>query len=144
MNLGPEISSKTTRRKPTIEPLNSAITIATLALDKKATDLAVIDVRNLASYADFVVVCSGASDRQVSALAQTISKTMSQAGVKCRGIEGKDSGRWVLMDFGDVVVHIFYDPIRAAYDIEGLWPEAPHVAIPGYDRKRDLGYAQFA
>jgi len=50
----------------------------------------------------------------------------------------------VLMDYGDVVVHIFYDPIRATYDIEGLWPEAPQVAIPGYDRKRDLGYAQFA
>lgn len=103
-----------------------------------------LDVRNLASYADYVVVCSGSSDRQVSALAQSIEKHMRQAGVKCVGVEGKDSGRWVLMDYGDVVVHIFYDPIRATYDIEGLWPEAPQVAIPGYDRKRDLGYAQFA
>ena len=69
---------------------------------------------------------------------------MRQQGVKCRGIEGKDSGRWVLMDYGDIVVHIFYDPLRPAYDIEGLWPEAPQITIPGYDRKRDQGYAQFA
>ncbi len=91
-----------------------------------------------------VVVCSGGSDRQIGALAQSIEKEMSRAGVKCKGIEGKDSGRWVLMDYGDVVVHIFYDPIRHTYDIEGLWPEARPVAVPGYDRKRDTGYAQFA
>lgn len=54
------------------------------------------------------------------------------------------SGRWVLLDFGDVVVHIFYDPIRHLYDLEGIWPEAPQVPVPGYDRKRDVGYAQFA
>ncbi len=113
-------------------------------MDKKAIDLAILDVRNLASYADFVVVCSGSSDRQVTALAHGIEKAMAQVGVKCRGIEGMESGRWVLLDFGDVVLHVFYDPIRANYDIEGLWPEAPHLEIPGYDRKRDVGYAQFA
>ncbi len=69
---------------------------------------------------------------------------MSQAGTKCLGIEGTDSGRWVLMDYGDIVVHIFLEPIRGAYDIEGLWPDARNVEVPGYDRKRDMGYAQFA
>lgn len=90
------------------------------------------------------MVCSGTSDRQVSALAQTIEKQMSRQGVSCRGVEGLESGRWALLDFGDVVVHVFYDPIRHLYDVEGLWPEAPQVEVPGYDRKRDLGYVQFA
>lgn len=104
----------------------------------------VLDIRPLAAYTEFVVVCSGSSDRQVAALAQSIDKSMNQAGVKCRGVEGKESGRWVLMDYGDVVVHVFYDPIRHLYDIEGLWPDAETVKVPGYDRKRDVGYAQFA
>lgn len=103
-----------------------------------------MDVRNLVSYADFVVVCSGSSDRQVTAVSQAIEKQMLEAGVKCRGVEGRDAGRWVLMDFADVVVHVFLEPIRPMYDIEGLWREAPQVEVPGYDRKRDIGYAQFA
>ncbi len=90
------------------------------------------------------MICSGSSDRQVTSLAQSLQRELGDTGVKCRGIEGQESGRWVLMDFGDVVVHIFHEPIRQAYDLDGLWPEAPHVEVPGYDRKRDIGYAQFA
>lgn len=132
------------RRDRTIDAHNLALEAAATALDKKATDLALLDVRTLVSYADYVLVCSGSSDRQLSAVAQAIEKKLGESGKKCRGIEGRDSGRWVLMDFGDIVVHVFHDQFRSVYDIEGLWPEAPKVAIPGYDRKRDIGYAQFA
>lgn len=132
------------RRIAPIDSKNLALRIAQLALDKKATDLAILDVRTLASYADYVMICSGSSDRQVTALAHNIQRDLVAAGVKCHGIEGQESGRWVLMDFGDVVVHIFHEPMREMYDLEGLWPEAPQVEIPGYDRKRDVGYAQFA
>lgn len=144
MNPGTGIDSLISQEDTDIESQDTALRIAAHALDKKATDLVVLDVRKLASYAECVVVCSGSSDRQVSALAQSIEKHMSQAGVKCLGIEGTESGRWVLMDFGDVVVHIFYDPIRPTYDIEGLYRSAPQIEIPGYDRRRDHGYAQFA
>ena len=90
------------------------------------------------------MICSGSSDRQVTALAQNIERSLGESGVKCHGIEGQESGRWVLMDYGDIVVHIFHEPMRHMYDLEGLWPDAPQVEIPGYDRKRDVGYAQFA
>ena len=95
------------------------------------------------------MICSGNSDRQLGSLAQSIQKFMSQAAdgeesAKCLGVEGSDSGRWVLLDYGDVVIHIFYDPIRPMYDIESMWSDAPSVEVPGYDRKRDMGYAQFA
>ena len=101
-----------------------------------------MDVRSLVSYAEYVVVCSGSSERQVGALAQAVQKQMAEAGLRCKGVEGVEGGRWVLMDFGDVVLHVFNESVRSLYDIEGLWPEAPHVDVPGYDRKRDqLGYA---
>ena len=139
------IASKGFQEAPPIDSRQAALKLASLVLDKKATDLVVMDVRNLVSYAEYVVVCSGSSERQVGAVAQAVQKQMAEAGVRCRGVEGVEGGRWVLMDFGDVVLHVFNEGARSLYDIEGLWPEAPLVAVPGYDRKRDqLGYAQFA
>lgn len=135
---------ETQRRVSPIDSHNLALEVAATALDKKAFDLALLDVRKLVSYAEYVLVCSGSSDRQLAGVAQAISKKMLEGGVRCRGIEGIDSGRWVLMDFGDVVVHIFLDPVRGLYDLEGLFHMAAQVEIPGYDRKRDQSYAQFA
>ena len=138
------IGSEPVRRLPTIDSHNLALEAANTALDKKAFDLALLDVRKLVSYTEYVLVCSGSSDRQLAAVAQAIEKRMAESGVRCRGVEGVDSGKWVLMDFGDVVVHVFLDPIRGHYDLEGLFHEAPQVEIPGYDRKRDQSYAQLA
>lgn len=132
------------RRVSPIDSRDLALGAAATVLDKKCFDLALLDVRKIVSYAEYVLVCSGSSDRQLAAVASAVEKRMQEAGVKCRGIEGVDSGRWVLMDFGDVVVHVFLDPVRHLYDLEGLFHMAANVEIPGYDRKRDQNYAQFA
>jgi ribosome-associated protein len=144
INSPPELTAfpQPPRRVSPIDSHNLALEAAAAALDKKAFDLALLDVTKIVSYAEYVLVCSGSSDRQLAAVAQAIVKKMQDAGVKSKGVEGIDSGRWVLIDFGDVVVHVFLEPVRHLYDLEGLFHMAGQVEIPGYDRKRDQSYAQ--
>ena len=115
----------------TREARQTALHIAAAALEKKALNVEIIDVRGKVDYADFVVVMSARSDRQVSALASGIRTTLKQDhGVQCMGVEGLPKGNWVLMDFSDVVVHIFHRDTRGYYDLEALWIDAARV---GYD-----------
>ena len=100
------------------------------ALDKKACDLIVLDVRDLTSIADYFIVCSGRSDRQVQSIAQGLQDEGGEEGVKPFAVEGTQRGHWVLMDFSDVIVHIFYEPIREFYDLDGLWGDAPKAQLP--------------
>lgn len=109
--------------------LRAARIAAAAALDKKAEDVVILDVRELAGYTDYFVVASGTSDRQVSAIADSIEEQMKKAGERPIGIEGYTRGHWVLMDFGDVVAHVFYDEARAFYDIEGLWADARRMPL---------------
>jgi ribosome-associated protein len=114
-----------------------ALAIADAALDKKAVNVQIIDVYGKVDYADYLVVMSGRSDRQVAALARGIAEGVEQStGERCAGIEGLPEGAWVLMDFGDVVVHIFHDDVRGYYDLESLWIDARRVAVPGADASR--------
>lgn len=83
-----------------------------------------LDVRTLSSFTDFFIICSGQSPRQVLALARYVEDAMAEVGVKPLGREGLEEGRWVLLDFNDVIVHIFHQPVREFYDLEGLWSEA--------------------
>lgn len=99
------------------------------ALDKKAIEPVLIDVCGLASYADFIAVVSGRSDRQVDAIAEGVCQAMAQIGRRPLGREGARNGRWVLIDFGDVVLHVFYHPLREVFDIESLWIDAPRVKL---------------
>ena len=99
------------------------------ALDKKALLPVLIDVSSLASYTDFIGIVSGRSDRQVDAIADGITQAMKARGRSLLGQEGTGSGRWTLLDFGDVVIHVFYHPVREFYDLESLWVDAPRVAI---------------
>ena len=101
-----------------------------LALEKKACDLVVLDVRELTSIADYFVICSGRSDRQVQSIAQGLAENSSGSGLKPLAIEGASRGHWVLLDFADVIVHIFYEPVRKFYDLDGLWGHAPIVELP--------------
>lgn len=95
----------------------------------KALDIVVLDVRDLASFADSFIICSGRSHRQVTAMAQHIEQDLKAKGIRLLGMEGLREGHWVLMDFGDVIVHIFYEPVRAFYDLESLWSDAKRIDL---------------
>lgn len=87
--------------------------------------MVVLDVRHLTSIADFFIICSGNSHRQVAALASNLEEALQAEGVRPLGVEGYQEARWILLDCADVIVHIFYQPWREFYDLEGLWLEAP-------------------
>jgi ribosome-associated protein len=98
-------------------------------LGMKAFNVVVIDVRGIASYADTFIICSGRSHRQVTAIAEFVERALKSKGIKPLGVEGLRDGHWVLMDYGDVIIHVFYEPIRTFYDLEGLWSDAPRIKI---------------
>ncbi|MBC8208738.1 MAG: ribosome silencing factor [Desulfobulbaceae bacterium] len=106
-----------------------ATILAQAALDHKAEDLLVIDVRGRASFADFFVIMSGRSTRHVQGLAETLEAEVRSKRVNMSKAEGLQEGNWVLLDFGDVIVHIFYHEQRSFYDLEGLWHNAPRIEI---------------
>jgi len=100
------------------------------ALGKKAFDLVILDVRDLTSIADVFIICSGRSNRQVSAIAEFIQVELKKQGLKPLSVEGKKEGHWVLLDYGHVIIHVFYEPVRTFYDLEGLWIDAKKVTTP--------------
>jgi ribosome-associated protein len=107
-----------------------AILVAVAAIEKKASGLEVIDVAGRVDYADFLVLMSGRSDRHVTALSAAIEDALRKRNKRALAVEGLPHASWVLMDFGDVVVHVFQDDARAAYDIDGLWMDARRVPVP--------------
>ncbi len=107
-----------------------AVAIAIAALDKKAHALEILDVAGKVDYADFLVLMSGKSDRQVAALAQGIEEALRKLGKRALSIEGLPHAIWVLMDFGDVVVHVFQEDSRQLYDLDGLWMDAKRIPLP--------------
>ncbi len=100
------------------------------ALDHKAYDLVVLEMAGISSIADYFVICSGRSDTQVQAIADAIDENLRGRGERPLAVEGVPHGQWVLMDYGDVVVHIFYVPVREFYNLERLWVRAPRVELP--------------
>jgi len=122
--------SDTTRDAARVHASRLAAEIAIdAALEKKALLPVLLDVSERASYTDFIVIVSGRSDRQVEAIAAYVREVMEERGWRLIGREGAGGGRWTLLDFGDVVVHAFYHPVREMYDIEGLWIDAPRVKL---------------
>jgi len=102
-------------------------------MGKKAIDIEVLDVRGLTSVSDIFIICSGRSNRQVSAIAEYIQVNLKKHAIKPLSVEGKKEGHWVLLDYGHVIIHVFYEPVRAFYDLEGLWIDAKRI-----DAKRFL------
>jgi len=96
---------------------------------KKALDLLLLDVGAISGYADYLLLASGRSTRQAGAIAEGIERTLKKAGIKPLGLDGIKEGRWALLDFGDVVVHVFHQPVREFYDLESLWSDAPRVEV---------------
>lgn len=103
--------------------------MADLALERKALDVVVIDLRNRSAYADFLVIASGTSDRHVQAIVEHIDESLGKAGTKALGVEGLREGQWALADFGSVVVHVFHQYTRQVYDLEAMWRDAPRLAV---------------
>lgn len=106
------------------------------ALGKKAMNLVALDVRNLTSFADVFIICSGRSNRQVNAIAEHIQVDLKKHKIKPLSVEGKQDGHWVLLDYGHVIIHVFYDPVREFYDLEGLWLDAPRIETPAIKKQK--------
>ncbi|MBS1960034.1 MAG: ribosome silencing factor [Bdellovibrionales bacterium] len=100
------------------------------AANKKAESIKVLDLRPVSSFTDYFVICSGQSDRQVQAIADSICIELEESEFKPISVEGYKDGRWIVIDYGDVVVHVFHDALRDYYDIENLWFDAKRVSIP--------------
>jgi ribosome-associated protein len=99
-------------------------------LGKKAAHVVALDVRELTSIADVFIICSGRSNRQVVAIAEHIERQMRKHQIKPLSVEGTAEGHWVLMDYGHVIVHVFFESVRSFYDLEGLWSDARRIPIP--------------
>ena len=113
-----------------ISSWEKALLLTRFALDRKACDLVVLDVHEHTSIADYFIVCSGRSDRQVQSIAQGIEENAAEEGFKPFAVEGAQRGHWALIDFSDVIVHVFYEPVREFYDLDGLWGHAPRAELP--------------
>jgi len=115
--------------KESIDGKERVLLCVNASLKKKAKDLIILNVKELSSFADYFIICSGTSDRQVQAIASSIQENLKEFGIIPLGVEGERLGKWVLMDYNDVIIHIFYEPIRLFYDIERLWSDAPRMEI---------------
>lgn len=102
-------------------------------LGRKAEGVVMLDVGGLTSLADTFIICSGRSNRQVTAIAEHVRTELKKQNIALLSIEGLKEGHWVLMDYGGVVIHVFYDPVRKFYDLEGLWADAPRISTPALD-----------
>jgi len=123
------------RKRPTAErhsseTVHTALAVARAALEKKAANLEIIDLVGKADYADYLVLMSANTDRHVRAIADEIQDELRKQKIRPLSVEGLTAGTWVLLDYGDVVVHVFQESSRALYDIDGLWLDAARVPVP--------------
>ena len=106
-------------------------------LGKRALNIVALDVAEMTSYADVFIFCSGRSNRQVIAIAENIKADLKKHEIKPINVEGTKDGHWVLLDYGHVIIHVFYEPIREFYDLEGLWVDAKRIMTPTLKKHRD-------
>jgi ribosome-associated protein len=97
--------------------------------DVKAKDIVVLDVASISDVTDFFIVASGRSDRQVQGITNRVMEELTLMGIKPLSVEGYEDGQWVLIDCGEVVVHVFYEPVRELYDLESLWMRARRLEM---------------
>lgn len=112
-----------------IESYQVLETVVKAADSKHAEDIMALDVQNISLLADYFVICHGNSDRQVLAIMDEVVEKAEEQGVEVKRIEGKETAKWILVDLGDVVVHIFHQSERSFYNLEKLWADAPLVNI---------------
>jgi len=114
--------------------LELAQLLSQAALDKKAENLVILDVKEISSFTDYFVIMSGRSTRHVQGLADAVDSAVSKKRIKDGNTEGLKEGLWVLLDYEDVVVHVFYKDVRDFYDLEGLWHDAARIQVNGEEQ----------
>ncbi len=115
--------------KPQLTAPERAIKCAALALDKKGLDVRVLEIDKISSIADFLVLATGRSDKQVQAIADSVRQGLKKFG-KALDMEGEKEGKWIVIDYGDVIVHVFLEEMRRYYNLDDLWGAAPELPIP--------------
>jgi ribosome-associated protein len=113
-----------------VEPANNLMIAARAAGEKKATDTVILDLRDIASFTQYFVICTGASTRQVQAISNSVEEELRKSGRRPSHIEGYSSAEWILLDYGDFIVHVFSAASRRFYDLERLWRDAKRVEMP--------------
>lgn len=127
---------KSIQTDPQLDPFIETI------LERKAHRLVVLDVSELTSYADYFLVCSGRSNRQVAGIAEHIKKTLRQKGMRPISVDGIKEGQWALLDYGNVIIHVFYESVRDFYDLEGLWADATRIRTPAMEAEDDAALGE--
>ena len=115
----------------------TALAVAKAALDKKAANVDIINLVGKTDYTDYLVLMSGNSDRHVQALADHIQRELKKQKIRPMSVEGLEASTWVLIDYSDVVVHVFQESTRAVYDLDGLWLDASRVPLPAPENLDD-------
>lgn len=124
------MTAKRAKRKNELPGRRLAIEVARLAKDRNCEDILVLDLRELSPVTEHFVIATGTSNRQLRSLCDEIEKLGRDMGQKVWKVAGREAGDWIVMDFVDVVVHLFNEPLRRYYDLELIWGEAPQVAWP--------------
>jgi ribosome-associated protein len=117
--------------------------ISLASLDAKGIDLIILDMNTLSSVTDYFFVVTGRSDRQVQGISNRIVDLLEEQGLRPLSIDGMDVGHWVVLDYGEVMVHVFYEADRQRIDLEGYWLEAPRATIE-LDKKGEISFAKFS
>jgi ribosome-associated protein len=117
------------RSEQVLETESAVMIAARAATDKKATDLIVLDLREVASFTEYFLICTGASTRQVQAISNSVEESLLESAKRPLHIEGYSSAEWILLDYGDLIVHVFSQASRRFYDLERLWRDAPRIEV---------------
>lgn len=130
-SLNPQANSRAKSQSTTAEGLDERVLAALhAAAEKKALEPVVLDLREIASFTDYFVIVSGSNERQVQAISDEIYETLKKSGHAAARVEGYKTAEWILLDYGDFVVHVFEQKARKFYDLERLWRESKRVELP--------------
>ena len=121
----------TTPSETKVEELDERILTALhAASEKKAGEIAILDLRDIANFTDYFLICSGANERQVQAISDEVVEKLKKSGTPAARVEGYRTAEWILMDYGDFIVHVFADKARKFYDLERLWRDGKRIEVP--------------
>jgi ribosome-associated protein len=118
-----------------MKSLDKALLAADIIMERKAVDPVLFNIGGMTSFTDFFLIAGGNSTRQVQSISRHLVEKMKENGFKAYGTEGENEGQWILIDYGDLIIHLFYEPVREFYDLEGLWMEAPRIELKNHAPK---------